>query len=62
MFWVFNGFLAKTSTYDYKAWDVRTVTAADYTAEWIITDEIWDNYRNQSGENRGDAKPSLRKF
>jgi hypothetical protein len=37
-------YLYKTSLLDYKLWDVNTVTPADFTVEYIITEQIWDNF------------------
>jgi uncharacterized phage infection (PIP) family protein YhgE len=37
-------YLFETSNLDYKLWDVATVTAADFTVEYIITEEIWNNF------------------
>jgi hypothetical protein len=57
-----NAYLAKTSVLDYMKWDVSTLTAADFTAEYVITNDIWDNYRNHSGPYTNEELPSLRKF
>lgn len=37
-------YLYKTSLLDYKLWDVNTVTPADFTVEYIITEQAWDNF------------------
>lgn len=37
-------YLYETSKYDYKMWDVDTVTAADFTVEYIITEQAWRNF------------------
>lgn len=45
VFWIFNFYLTRTSSLDYKIWDVQTVTAADYTVEYIITADILRTYK-----------------
>lgn len=37
-------YLFETSKLDYKLWDVDTVTAADFTVESTISQQMWDNY------------------
>lgn len=34
----------KTAALDYKAWDVDTVTAADFTVETFITQAQWNSF------------------
>lgn len=34
----------ETATLDYKLWDVKTVTPADYSVEYIITEKAWNNF------------------
>jgi len=37
-------YLYKSSTMDYKVWDVDTVTPADFTVEYLISSQTWDNF------------------
>jgi hypothetical protein len=35
-------YLQYTAKLDYAKWDISTTTAADFTAEMTITDEMWN--------------------
>lgn len=37
-------YLSKTSTLDYKLWDVLTVTSADFTVEYFIPEIVWTQF------------------
>lgn len=37
-------FLNKLADIDFKAWDVETVTAGDFTVTYAIPDEVWYNF------------------
>lgn len=39
---LFVSYLSKTAYMDYKLWDVNTVTAADFTVEFPISETIWE--------------------
>ena len=41
---MFVSYLSKTSSLDYKLWDVNTVTAADFTVEFEITEILWNKF------------------
>jgi hypothetical protein len=38
------GFLQSTAQLDFKLWDLSTVTAADFTAELVIKEDMWKNH------------------
>lgn len=38
-------FLQQTSNYEYKIWDIDTITAADFTVTYAITKEVWENFK-----------------
>jgi hypothetical protein len=38
---MFVTYLSKTASLDYKVWDVDTVTAADFTVEFFIYENVW---------------------
>ena len=44
---------------DYKLWDVKTVSPADFTVEYIITEQAWNNFlqkpENLNNPNRIEA-------
>ncbi len=44
-------YLYSTSKLDYKMWDVDTVTAADFTVETVISQEMWEKFKKQRGDN-----------
>lgn len=44
VFILFVAYLQKTARLDYKVWDVDTVTAADFTVEFQITDNLWTKF------------------
>ena len=33
---------------DFKVWDVETVTASDFTVEYVISDEVWAKFQTMS--------------
>jgi len=41
VFWIFNSYMTRTSVLNFKKWDVNNITAADFTAEYTITNDIW---------------------
>lgn len=38
-------YLFKSSNTEYKIWDIDTVTAADFTVEYIIPEEAWETFK-----------------
>lgn len=44
LFLILIFFLHKSSKIDYKLWDVKTVTAADFTVEYRITETAWNTF------------------
>ena len=45
--WAFNCtiyYLKKSSKLQYKNWDVKSVTVADFTVQIQITEKIWDQW------------------
>lgn len=34
----------KSSLFEFKLWDINTVTAADFTVEYTIPKDVWDNF------------------
>lgn len=46
LFLILIFYLYTTSKLDYKLWDVNTVTAADFTAEYIITEQAWNTFKS----------------
>ena len=45
LFLLTHWYLNETAVIDFKLWDVETVTASDFTVEYIITDEVWAKFR-----------------
>mmetsp|Transcript_15075 Transcript_15075/g.14641 ORF Transcript_15075/g.14641 Transcript_15075/m.14641 type:complete len:111 (-) Transcript_15075:1953-2285(-) len=41
---LFVSYLSNTTTTDFKVWDVDTVTASDFTVEFIIHPQVWDEF------------------
>lgn len=42
-------YLQKTAKLDYQLWDVQTLTASDFTVEYVITEEMWNLFNIQLG-------------
>jgi hypothetical protein len=56
-------YLYETSKHDYKVWDVNTVTTADFTVEYIITEETWNNFLKKPEVNtNGNKMISFKKY
>jgi len=34
-------YMRKTSGLDFMEWDINTLTASDYTVEYVVTEEMW---------------------
>jgi hypothetical protein len=49
-------YLSKTSYIDYKLWDVFTVTAADFTVEFEITQSLWRKFLKTNEGQNADVK------
>lgn len=49
-------YLSKTSYYDYKLWDVYTVTAADFTVEYTIPKAVWKRFISLPESQFGSTK------
>lgn len=58
VFWIFNSYMTRTSVLNFKKWDVNNITAADFTAEYTITNDIWQEYKNVANA----AQPTDRAF
>lgn len=37
-------YLSKSNDIDYKLWDVKTVTPADFTVEYLISEKAWKTF------------------
>lgn len=37
-------YLFKVAKIEYKEWDINTVTAGDFTVEYIVTDNCWNEF------------------
>lgn len=44
VFWIVVLRLYKTAYKSFKEWDVDTVTAADFTVEYVVTRKIWQKF------------------
>ena len=44
VFWTVNFYLIRTSKLLYKEWDITTVTAGDFTANYKISKKAWRFY------------------
>ena len=55
-------YLYKTSKIDYKVWDVNTVTAADFTVEYNITEQAWENFKKSKDANQENLIGSFYKY
>ncbi|CDW90155.1 UNKNOWN [Stylonychia lemnae] len=56
IFFCMTYYLSKTSYIDYKLWDVFTVTAADFTVEYTIPQQVWHQFCSLPDSNEGDSK------
>ena len=41
IFLLTHWYLKQTAVIDFKVWDVETVTASDFTVEFVISEELW---------------------
>jgi len=63
VFLVIIFYLKKTAILDFMAWDVKTLTASDFTVEMIITESIWALFKENLNNHRetlpqGKAAPN----
>jgi hypothetical protein len=44
VFWILTYYMRTTSGLNAKKWDVNVVSASDFTVDYTITSNIWDDY------------------
>ena len=62
VFWIYNFYMQRTSSLNFKKWDVSTVTAGDFTVEYVVSPVNWDAYINQhnaANNLRGGAEERM---
>jgi len=47
VFWTVNFYLIRTSKLEQKDWDIKTVTAGDFTANFKISKKAWEVYTHR---------------
>tara|TARA_B110000285_G_scaffold210197_1_gene251852 strand:+ start:60 stop:272 length:213 start_codon:yes stop_codon:yes gene_type:complete len=55
VFWIFNHYMKRTSSLMFKKWDVNVVTAGDFTVEYLISKNIWGEYKEEA-KKRAEAE------
>ena len=45
IFLLTHWYLRETAVIDFKLWDVETVTASDFTVEYVISDKVWSKFK-----------------
>jgi len=56
VFWIFNYYLSRTSRLNFKKWDINSITAADFTVEYAVTEDIWNEYKIVIDREKGHAE------
>lgn len=62
LFLIMTYYLETMSGIEYKEWDVDTVTAADFTVEYIITNETWENFKKTPEADHSNLLWSFRQY
>ena len=44
-------YLQSSATLDVKLWDIETVTASDFTVEYLIPKAAWDHFEQNEAPN-----------
>ena len=59
---IFTDYIRQVAKNNFVEWDIKTVTAGDYTIEFDITDEFYDKFVRDFGPNKPESMPMAAYF
>jgi len=59
---IYAEFMMKVSQNNFVEWDVKTVTAGDYTIEFDIVEEMWEKFVQTQAANKPVGMPMIVHF